>query len=75
MGFWKVAHCEPAKEHGNFTLLDRKIVELCLVPTRADTCHAFLMGFISDARDRGAVNACLDGGALKDKSQVMPGFQ
>jgi len=75
MGFWKIAHCGPAKELGKFTLLDREIVELCLVPTRANSCHAFLMGFISHARDRGAIYACLDGGALKDKSQVMPGFQ
>ena len=60
---------------GRAVLLDRKIVELRLVPTRPNSCHAFLMGFISHARDRGAVYACLDGGALKDKSQVMPGFQ
>ena len=44
-----------AKEHDGFTLLDRKIVELSLIPAGAEPCHASLVSGIAEVRENYAV--------------------
>ena len=70
--------CETGEEQSTVAVLHYLIAKLsnCAwfqpVPIPA---MPFLWVFISYARDRGAVDACLDGGTLEGEGQVMPGFE